>query len=148
VCDEPVSALDVSIAAQIVNLLLDLRERAGLSYLFISHDIAVVSRIADRIAVFYLGRIVEEGPARAVIENPLHPYTAALVAAVPDPDPGSPRRAVALPGEPPSPEQPPSGCPFHPRCPIVRERCRQERPLLLEGSPGRSVACFFPGEMP
>jgi oligopeptide/dipeptide ABC transporter ATP-binding protein len=148
VCDEPVSALDASIAAQIVNLLLDLRERAGLSYLFISHDLAVVSRLADRIAVLYLGRIVEEGGVRAVAERPLHPYTAALVSAAPDPDPRTAGRRVHLAGDPPSAAEPPPGCPFHPRCPIARPRCREERPELLEVEPGRRVACFFPGEMP
>ena len=147
VCDEPVSALDVSIAAQIVNLLLDLRERSGLSYLFISHDLAVVSRIADRIAVLYLGRIVEEGSAASIVGRPLHPYTAALVAAVPEPDPTSKRRPVLLPGEPPSAVEPPPGCPFHPRCPIARDRCSRELPPLLEVEAGRRVACFFPGEM-
>jgi len=147
VCDEPVSALDVSVAAQIINLLLDLRERSGLSYLFISHDLAVVSRIADRIAVLYLGRIVEEGSVAAIVARPLHPYTAALVAAVPDPDPASGRRPVLLPGEPPSAVEPPPGCPFHPRCPIARERCRQELPTLAEVETGRRVACFYPGEM-
>jgi oligopeptide/dipeptide ABC transporter ATP-binding protein len=148
VCDEPVSALDVSIAAQIVNLLLDLRERAGLSYIFISHDLAVVSRVADSLAVFYLGRIVEEGPVAAVTARPLHPYTAALVAAAPEPDPSARRRRIALAGDPPSAGQAPPGCPFHPRCPIARERCREERPLLEEAEPGRRVACFFPGELP
>ena len=147
VCDEPVSALDVSIAAQIINLLLDLRERSGLSYLFISHDLAVVSRIADRIAVLYLGRIVEEGSVASIVERPLHPYTAALVAAVPEPDPASARRPVLLPGEPPSAVEPPPGCPFHPRCPIAQDRCREQRPLLLEVEAGRRVACFYPGEM-
>ncbi|MEX0878941.1 MAG: ABC transporter ATP-binding protein [Thermoanaerobaculia bacterium] len=148
VCDEPVSALDVSIAAQIVNLLLDLRERAGLSYLFISHDLAVVSRIADRIAILYLGRIVEEGPAHQLTALPLHPYSAALVAAAPDPDPSGGRLRIPLGGEPPSAAEPPPGCPFHPRCPIARPQCGQERPELLEVAPGRRVACFFPGEMP
>jgi|RhiMetdeSRZDD1v2_1073273.scaffolds.fasta_scaffold19214_2 peptide/nickel transport system ATP-binding protein len=148
VCDEPVSALDVSIAAQIVNLLLELRERSGLAYLFIAHDIAVVSRIADRIAVFYLGRIVEEGPAAAIIEKPLHPYTAALIAAVPDPAPDSLEPPRALGGEPPWAGQAPSGCPFHPRCPIARDRCRQERPELSDAGGARRVACFFPGELP
>jgi oligopeptide transport system ATP-binding protein len=148
VCDEPVSALDVSVAAQIVNLLLDLRERSGLAYLFIAHDIAVVSRIADRIAVFYLGRIVEEGPAAALIEKPLHPYTVALIAAVPEPRPDAPRVLRALPGEPPGAGQAPPGCPFHPRCPIARERCREERPELSDAAAGRRVACFFPGELP
>jgi oligopeptide transport system ATP-binding protein len=147
VCDEPVSALDVSVGAQIVNLLLDLRERAGLSYLFISHDLAVVSRVADRIAVLYLGQIVEEGPAQELIGRPLHPYTWALVAAAGRPDPSTPSTFAALPGELPSAVNPPSGCHFHPRCPIARPRCSQEAPVLAESGPGRRVACFYPGEM-
>jgi peptide/nickel transport system ATP-binding protein len=146
VCDEPVSSLDVSVAAQIVNLLLDLRASKGLSYLFISHDLAVVERISDRIAVLYLGRIVEEGPASDVASRPLHPYTAALVSAVPDPF--SKRTRLVLEGEPPSAAFPPAGCAFHPRCPVARPRCRQERPLLTEITPGRRAACFFPGELP
>jgi oligopeptide/dipeptide ABC transporter ATP-binding protein len=146
VCDEPVSALDVSVAAQIVNLLLDLRERSGLSYLFISHDAAVVARIADRIAVFYLGRVVEEGPSREVATRPLHPYTAALVSAAPDPS--GRRRRISLAAGPADARNPPSGCPFHPRCPIARPRCREERPPLVEHSAGRSAACFYPGELP
>jgi oligopeptide/dipeptide ABC transporter ATP-binding protein len=150
VCDEPVSALDASIAAQIVNLLLDLREREGLSYLFISHDIAVVSRIADRIAVLYLGRIVEEGGTPDVTNRPLHPYTAALLSAVRGPSDAAGRglEPPVLRGDPPSAASPPGGCPFHPRCPIARPRCGQERPELAEASHGRRVACFFPGEMP
>jgi oligopeptide transport system ATP-binding protein len=147
VCDEPVSALDVSIAAQIVNLLLDLRERAGLSYLFISHDLAVVSRVADRIAVLYLGAIVEEGPAQEIARRPLHPYTAALVAAAGPPDPTSRPASAVLAGEPASALHPPSGCAFHPRCPIARPRCSQEAPALAGTGPGRRVACFYPGEM-
>ena len=147
VCDEPVSALDVSVGAQIVNLLLDLRERAGLSYLFISHDLAVVSRVADRIAVFYLGAIVEEGPAQAISSRPLHPYTFALVAAATEPDPSAPRRGALLAGELPSAVTPPAGCHFHPRCPIARPRCRQEAPALSEAAAGHRVSCFYPGEM-
>lgn len=147
VCDEPVSALDVSIAAQIVNLLLDLRERAGLSYLFISHDLAVVSRVADRLAVLYLGAIVEDGPADDVAGRPLHPYTAALVAAATDADPAARRAAGPLAGEPASAIDPPSGCAFHPRCPIARPRCAEEAPPLVEAGPGRRAACFYPGEM-
>ncbi len=147
VCDEPVSSLDVSVAAQVMNLLLDLREKNGLSYLFISHDLAAVERISHRIAVMYLGRIVEEGPARLVTSSPLHPYTAALLSAVPEPDPFSGRARVILPGEPPSPADPPSGCAFHPRCPIARPRCREETPPLFPLAPGRAAACFFPGEL-
>jgi peptide/nickel transport system ATP-binding protein/oligopeptide transport system ATP-binding protein len=147
ICDEPVSALDVSIAAQIVNLLLDLKERAGLAYLFIAHDLAVVSRVADTIAVMYLGRVVEQGPSDAVLSRPLHPYTVALLAAVPEADPLAPRRAHPLSGEPPSAVDPPAGCAFHPRCPIARPRCREETPSLVENVSGRSAACFYPGEM-
>jgi peptide/nickel transport system ATP-binding protein len=147
VCDEPISSLDVSVAAQVLNLLLDLREKNGLAYLFVSHDLATVERIADRIAVMYLGRIVEEGPARELTARPLHPYTAALLSAVPDTDPSSGKRRVVLPGEPPSPADPPPGCPFHPRCPIARSRCREEVPGLFPLAPGRSAACFFPGEL-
>ena len=147
VCDEPVSALDVSVAAQIVNLFLDLREKMGLASVFISHDLAVVARVADRIAVMSLGRVVEEGPAASVARRPLHPYTAALLSAVPEPDPTSGRRRIVLPGEPPAPSAPPPGCTFHPRCPIARPRCRQEVPSLAEHEPGRLAACFYPGEL-
>jgi oligopeptide/dipeptide ABC transporter ATP-binding protein len=147
VCDEPLSALDVSVAAQIVNLLLDLRERENLSYLFISHDLPAVSRIADRIAVLYLGRIVEQGRVAEIVGEPLHPYTAALLSATPEPDPDAPRRRIVLAGDPPSAAEPPSGCPFHPRCPIARSRCREERPRLEAVDAGRFVACFYPGEM-
>jgi oligopeptide/dipeptide ABC transporter ATP-binding protein len=148
VCDEPVSSLDVSVAAQVMNLLVELRERKGLSYLFISHDLAAVERISHRIAVMYLGRIVEEGPAQMVTSLPLHPYTAALLSAVPEPDPFSGRARVVLPGEPPSPADPPHGCAFHPRCPIARTRCREETPALFPLASGRAAACFFPGELP
>ncbi len=147
VCDEPVSALDVSIAAQVLNLLAGLREKSGLSYLFISHDLAVVSRVADRIAVMYLGRIVEEASAPELLARPLHPYTAALLSAAPDPDASSRRERIVLAGEPPSPASPPSGCAFHPRCPIARPRCREETPSLLPQGDGRLAACFFPGEL-
>jgi oligopeptide/dipeptide ABC transporter ATP-binding protein len=147
VCDEPVSALDVSVAAQVLNLLAELRERSGLSYLFISHDLAVVSRVADRIAVMYLGRIVETGAAEEVLARPLHPYTVALLSAAPEPDPFDRRPRIALAGEPPSPAAPPTGCAFHPRCPIARPRCRDETPALAASPDGRRVACFFPGEL-
>ncbi|MGH9399452.1 MAG: ABC transporter ATP-binding protein [Thermoanaerobaculia bacterium] len=147
VCDEAVSALDVSVAAQIVNLFLDLRERSGLASVFIAHDLAVVARVSDRIAVMSLGRIVEEGPAAAVTARPLHPYTAALLSAVPEPDPAARRARIVLPGEPPSPSSPPPGCAFHPRCPIARPRCRTETPALVAEAGGRSSACFYPGEL-
>jgi len=141
VCDEPVSALDVSIGAQVVNLLLDLQERTGVAYLFISHDLAVVARVAHRVAVMYLGAIVEEGPADAVVSRPLHPYTAALVAAA-----AGGTAAVVRDAAPASALDPPSGCPYHPRCPVARPRCREDVPALESRDAGRSVACFFPGE--
>lgn len=147
VCDEPISSLDVSIAAQVLNLLADLRERIGLSYLFISHDLAVVARVSDRIAVMYFGRIVEQGSAAALVSQPLHPYTAALLSAAPDLDPSVHRARIPLSGEPPSPASPPTGCAFHPRCPIARPRCRDETPPLAPVSDGRLAACFFPGEL-
>ena len=144
VCDEAVSALDVSIQAQIINLLEDLRERFGLTYLFIAHDLSVVRHLCQRVAVMYLGRIVELADSDELFDNPLHPYTQALLAAVPVPDPtrrGARARSARSQGEVPSPINPPSGCVFHPRCPIAVESCKQARPELRELRPGHWVAC-------
>ena len=146
ICDEPVSALDVSIQAQVINLLKDLQQELDLTYLFISHDLSVVEHISDRIAVMYLGRIVEMGSAQEVIHQPLHPYTQALISAVPVPDPGRKAQRIVLQGDVPSPSDPPSGCPFHPRCPVYQAAanlaCIQAVPPLEELSPGHFVACY------
>ncbi|MCP4004455.1 MAG: dipeptide ABC transporter ATP-binding protein [bacterium] len=143
VADEPVSSLDVSIQAQILNLLLELQERFGITYLFISHDLRVVQHLSDRVAVMYLGRIVELAPSEGLYESPQHPYTEALLSAVPMADPSMRRERIILSGDVPSPISPPPGCPFHPRCPKAVERCTSEVPKLQEVAPGRLSACLL-----
>ncbi|HEY2747774.1 MAG TPA: dipeptide ABC transporter ATP-binding protein [Polyangia bacterium] len=152
VADEPLSALDVSIQAQIVNLLVELQRQHRLTYLFISHDLKIVEHLCDRVAVMYLGRVVEEAPAAALYARPLHPYTVALLSAVPEIDPQKKRTRLILEGDVPSPSSPPSGCAFHPRCPLYAKKdrpevCRATVPTLSDKEPGHRAACHFAGEL-
>jgi len=143
VADEPVSALDVSVQAQVLNLLQDLKERYGLTYLFISHDLGVVSYLCDRVAVMYLGKIMEEADRDALFEQPLHPYTRALLEAVPEPDPTRDKRPEPLQGDIPSPAAPPPGCLFHTRCPERFDPCDRVEPTLVTREDGRRVRCHL-----
>jgi oligopeptide transport system ATP-binding protein len=143
VCDEPVSALDVSVQAQVVNLLQDLQAEHGLAYLFIAHDLAVVEHLSRRLMVMYLGKVVETGDAKEVCREPKHPYTQALISAVPTVDLVTRRKRITLSGDVPSPINPPSGCPFHPRCPVAEQRCKTEPPALREIRPGHFAACHL-----
>jgi len=144
VCDEPVSALDVSIQSQVLNLMLDLQREMNLSYVFIAHNLAVVKHVSDRIAIMYLGRIVELADAETIYRAPRHPYTRALISAIPVPDPTRRQQRIVLQGDVPSPIHPPSGCPFHPRCPHATERCKVEVPVLRPtGAEGQIVSCHY-----
>ena len=144
ICDEPVSALDVSIQSQIINLLQDLQKQLNLTYLFVAHDLAVVEHISDFVAVMYLGRIVEYADRNTLYANPMHPYTRALLSAIPEPEPNKEKHRIVLGGEVPSPSNPPSGCPFHPRCPLAEDRCKVETQCLIPKDPeGKHLAACW-----
>lgn len=143
VCDEPISALDVSIQAQVINLLLDMQAKHGLTMLFISHDLKVVRQMCDEVAVMYLGKIVEQGTPQALFESPAHPYTEALVSAIPTVSRADSQKRILLQGDPPNPIDIPQGCAFHPRCPIARDQCRESTPPLRTLSDGRKLACWL-----
>jgi peptide/nickel transport system ATP-binding protein/oligopeptide transport system ATP-binding protein len=143
ICDEPVSALDVSIQSQVLNILKDLQAEFGLTYLFIAHNLSVVEHVSDRVAVMYLGKMVEMTTREELFRNPLHPYTQALMSAIPVPNPRLKRQRVILKGDVPSPLNPPKGCRFHPRCPVAMEKCSQEEPVFKQVAPGHFVACWL-----
>jgi peptide/nickel transport system ATP-binding protein len=149
VCDEPVSALDVSVQSQVLNLMVHLQKEMDLTYIFIAHNLAVVKYIADRICVMYLGRVVETAESQAMYKKPMHPYTQALISAIPEPDPALNKEKQVLAGDVPSPIKPPPGCHFHPRCPHAREKCKTDAPELrpVDGNKGHSVACHFAEEI-
>ena len=147
VADEPVSALDVSVQAQVLNLLQELKDRLGLTLIFVAHDLSVVEHISDRVAVMYVGKIVEMAPTEELLNQPLHPYTEALLSAIPPADPDIKQERIKLQGEVPSPANPPSGCIFHPRCNYCKDRCKTEVPDLQEVAPGHFVSCHFAKEL-